>query len=307
MPDQLVPFQAQITGTVWAQVDTPGQKTVTATCGESSTDAEVTVIRVTFDTQKVKTGFTKPVPESTISRTLVATVEPASAVESVVMQVSGEDRATFDAPVVDTSTGAITLEVKGKSGTPAGFPNGDTAIEAVVDGHKCAEVPVVVLVPEAIKEPFPEAVGNVQPENLVIDRTTSPASRVRQNRAALVTAWFHWLTVTVEDQFGDVLDDLYQGVEVRERWSGIALEINQSLNATGTYQDPVGVVRTRQPWHVLANSQAAQDWPQAQTLPMIAFRNKQRIRVWVGGHDVGTIRRDVIGTPPNHVEINWPP
>jgi hypothetical protein len=165
-----------------------------------------------------------------------------------------------------------------------------------------------VIVPKRIHRPYPQADGDVDPQNLVLDGSTSPAWwGLPANTVKLVTAWIHWLTVTVEDQFGTVLDDLYEGVEVQEKIGSSAWRsINQPLSADGTYQDPVGVNQWPAVSEVPAGGQAAQDWPTQPTLTMQARRIPQRIGVKVGGHSIGTIRRTVIATPPNHVEVEWP-
>jgi len=298
-------YQASITPTV------PRTYFVEARCGTSSRTFKIYCVRVTFSPNPVRTGFNIPWEQLPILTRVTATVEPAFAMPDVSFDVggtgtAGQTRVTikdFIAPVGNT----YLFNLRAYSATPHQIPGGDTTIRALVKGQVCDEVPVIVVIPRTIHEPFPQADGNVEPENLVLDRDSSPAWRVRRDEVELVTAWFHWLTVTVEDQFGDVLDDIYDRAEVEERVSRVQFDINQQLRGDGTYLDPVGVVSRPPTSRVRADSEAANEWPDEETLTMVASTQNQVIRVLVGGHEIGNIIRDVIATPPNHIRINWPP
>jgi len=294
--------------TFTTQWDTTGSKQVTASCGDSAQTATVTVVRITFGADRIRTGFTKPVSTSTIVHSTFLTCDPPGEVANVTLHVTGEDRVDLQDLQVISGAGQLLFSVKGTRPTSSGIPNGDTTIEARIGGQTCAKIQAIVVVPTKIHEPYPEADGDVAPQNLVLDASTSPAAwGLPPNAVQLVTAWIQWLTIGVEDQFGDDLDELYEGVDVQERVGGVWRSINQTLTGSGTYQDPVFVFSKPAISQVPTGSQAAQDWPTEPTLTMVAFDGVQNIPVRVDGHPIGAIKlRRVIGTPPNHVEIDWP-
>lgn len=111
----------------------------------------------------------------------------------------------------------------------------------------------------------------------------------------------------MDDQWGNALDDVYQGVDIEELYDGSWWDIAQDLSANGTYQDPVGYMVQRQNGIVLKTSQDAQDWPAPPPPPTLPMGSppvqQQRIDVRVGGHQVGQVKRDVTCTAPNHVKV----
>lgn len=218
-------------------------------------------------------------------------------------------------PTVDAQAGTITFTVRGISATPAEHPDGDTSIEAVLNDKVCGTVPAIVVVPSRIKAPFPEADGQVTPENVAINRTTSPALfDVKPPHKGLVTLYGHELDITIQDQFGNDLDGMYQGAEIQEIIRGVGRRpINRTLDAQGTYEDPVGLFATHIPRVVVhQDSDAAQQWPNESPLPMSNIPAPKRDHlqtffVVVGGHTVQPqVRRRVTGTLPDRIQIIWP-
>ena len=190
--------------------------------------------------------------------------------------------------------------------TPSGKPEGDTTIQAKLGNHLCAEAPVVVVVvPKRIRPPYPEADGDVQSENVALYQGSSPAFQsVPQGAVLLSTIYVHWLPITVEDQFQKPLDDLYAGVTVEEKLGLADRDINQKLDSSGGYRDPVG-------WYIEKGRAAKLSDEESQWtgstnyLPMPAVDFRQDIPVKVAGHEVGPIKRRIILTPPRKVEIIW--
>jgi GT2 family glycosyltransferase len=285
---------------------------------------------VTFDHDPVTTGYTKPVPASVIKRTVIASVEPAEMAAAVELNVVGVKRVTIENVVVDGEEGTVTFDVKGKtmtpeeSVTPEGEPIPDCFIQGVVDDTVCREVPVLILVPRRIERAYPEAVGHVAPENVAVHFGTSPAMvDVKLPLVELVTVYGHVLAIRIEDQFGQVLNGLYEGARVEERLTPTSswFDINQPLNSEGTYHDPVGWIAQRTPLRNIVHheSDAARGWPESAThYPMRNIVYTQKIRLRVGGHLIvpppgvpgPAIRlRKVTCTHPGgvpHVKIEWP-
>jgi hypothetical protein len=272
---------------------------------------------VEFDQDPVKTGYTLPRDESTVSRTVVATVVPAEMAESVVLEVTGtvagKKRVELVDIVVNAEAGTITFKAKGKFTTPVGETDA-TMIRAVVDGDECGAVKAIVVVPFRIRRDYPQVTDPtltpVMPENVAIDEKSTPAvPKVRDPFKWLVTTYGHVLTIGINDQFDNELDDLYEGADVQEKFArkGDEYNINRKLDAEGTYGDPVGVIN----WGPIVHKSAAGGWPMADPLPMPLGVQKQDIRVLVGGHQLksGIKNRRVtskIVEGVHHVEIKWP-
>ena len=95
------------------------------------------------------------------------------------------------------------IDVRGKKATPSSKVDGDTTIEARLDGTAFGYANVIVIVPKKICGPcgpppssssssssstFPACPEGAErdPENLVLDKTTSPMIPVATGRVALV-------------------------------------------------------------------------------------------------------------------------
>jgi hypothetical protein len=290
--------------------DTPGSKLVFATCGESSASASVTVVEITFGSDPIRTGFTKPVASSTIASSEFLTCDPPEEVSNVTLHVTGIDRVDIQIIEVIPETGYLLFNVKGTSATPSNKPNGDTTIEARVNGHTCAKAQAIVVVPDRFRQPYPQADGNVDPENLVTDHSTSPAyfGALQANQVKLAICWIQWLTIGVNDQFNEPLDELYEGVDVEEKAGGTWHDINQDLTDSGTYEDPVFYFQQPADPVVNRDSERAVDWPTDPTLAMgVGGSAIQIIPVRVGGHPIGSVNRKWTATPPKHFKVEWPP
>jgi len=211
------------------------------------------------------------------------------------------------------------FEVMGISSTPATMPDGDTELQAVVDGIVVASARIVVVVPKSIAEPFPEYDGNVVPTKRALDLRTKPvAYGAPAGFMGLGTTYLHVQTMTVNDQFGDVLDELYEGSDVTELVEGEIIDINYDLSATGQYKDPVGPVA----WYATL-PKVIEDPMTGQTMDnpelRMAFSNmpflapgalpatSQDAVAVVGGHrlEPNLSARTVEFVPPKRVIIRW--
>jgi GT2 family glycosyltransferase len=295
-----------------------GTYRIEARCGTSFDTFNVIRIKVSFVTNPVRTGFTiqfqgANVIRKGIPQLVEAKVEPASAVESIDFKPGGPNPGRILIEnVVRQADGTVFFYVKGRDDTPANKPNGDTTVDALCDETVIASVQAIVIIPKAIAKPYPQAAGALDPQNLGINRETSPAAYdVPPTKVRLITAWIQWLPIAVNDQFGIRLHNMYSGAKVEERADdGNWYTINQPMSSAGLYLDPVFAFEPRPNSDVLANSQDAQNWPlppPPDPLPMVARSKIQDIPVRVAGHYIGTIVRQVTATPPNQVTIQWPP
>lgn len=291
-----------------------GKVTINATDAvANTTPAEINTIelvvipRVTFDPSPIVTGYSLPVAESTIHRDATATVTPPECANDIQFRITGQNRLK---PIAvgnrDATTGAIALEVFGNSGTPDAVPNGDTTIESFwtpFPAFATGQTQAVVVIPDAIAKPYPQADGIVQGQNILVNNTTSPAANVAAPQVIRMTAYVHWLTIAVNDQFGNRLDALYAGQPVTEFDK---VPMNQNMQADGTYRDPVGkgVVDeiALDPDDPLAIA-----WPNQAPRPLNDSNFvKQHIPVQVAGHEVEAGKeRTLMWLRTGRIIIEW--
>jgi hypothetical protein len=229
-------------------------------------------------------------------QSLKAVVTPASEASKVTLS-AGASLTMSDAA---TSGNTITFKLVGKAKSAA---KGDTKITATYQGATL-DHPVTVVIPAKVATPHDTTGGGVTSENRALDAGTSPAwsSPLANGDVALVTLRARILTITVHDQFGDGLGDVYDGAVVSEG----GLDINRRLTATGTYSDPVGIARLR---GVFAKtSQTAKDWP---TDPLLPFPNASidtSRAVEIDGFSLNpaVVNRTATWTNPSTLTITWP-
>ncbi|MGA2262633.1 MAG: hypothetical protein ABSH28_14510 [Acidobacteriota bacterium] len=262
---------------------------------------------VSFSPDPVKTGYTTD-GSADIKLIVTATVDPKDKTDHVEIKTSGHKRVSVANIQRNQSKGTLAFEVRGKSPTDKNKPDGDTMIEAWIEGKLAGGTPAVVVIPAAIGTPHPQAYGVVQPKNLVTDTTTSPpANRLPAGMVALGTYYQHWLTIPVVDQFGNALDSSYDGVPVTENH----IPINQKMSR-GAYKDPVGRVRNMVP--ARARDPVALAWPIQPPFPL-ALPNGQvtaNVSVEVGGHSLNpavvnrTLKWSTAANGDVTVQIIWP-
>jgi hypothetical protein len=268
----------------------------------------------TLSITRIITGYTLPLPQSTImSETVVLTVRPPDKAGAVQLVVTGQDRVTLINVVRDSVAGTVKFNAKGKSQTPATERDGDTKVEARDGTTILAEARAIVVIPKAVGTPHEQPRGPVIPENTYGDRSTAPPwPTAPTNKVMLYTAFFHHLTIKVEDQFGSPLHKVYAGTAVTEH---AQIPMNKVMSASGTYTDAVGslnrpvnprvdkmVSDPQNPGQQILNPMitAFQAGP---PMPMLARDDTQNIPVQVGGHQLnpGIVNRRVKSTPPNSV------
>ena len=212
------------------------------------------------------------------------------------------------------SHGVITFDVVGKT------PSKQHGDRSLIPHHSTAGnlppspntgFPVTVSIPGAIAGPpnyQHDTTGTLVVQNRALNITTSPALDIDKDHLELDTIYCRFLTITVLDQLGDPLGDLYQGAEVEENLFGTVVSINQYLTATGTYSDPVGAfVRGNT---VPNGDPSIADWlkPGATMRPLTAQSEPQTIAVSVNQFPLtpSVAGRTWTATPPNSITISWP-
>jgi hypothetical protein len=229
-----------------------GRVDVGARCGEGSDlfRSKAIVLKVEFDHDPIKTGYI--FPDSAIDVATDMTVTPATFAEWIEPKAAGVLSRIKPPQVVSfsTQTGRVEFEVGGKEATPKEHKEGDASVvawyvnpesgdELEVSGGDCS-TPVVVVIPRAIKEPHPDASGPIKGENRILGPDSTPTMfDCSENRVMLATVYIHEISVEVVDQFGDLLDPLYNGQGVREQLDKVWHNIHQPIN-NGVYTDPVG-------------------------------------------------------------------
>lgn len=262
---------------------------------------------VSFSPDPIKTGYTKD-GSVDIKVIVTATVDPKDKTDDVEIKISGYKRVTVANIQRNRPKGTVIFEVRGKSPTDKNKRDGDTTIEAWINGKLAGSAPAIVVIPAAIGTPHPQANGLVQPKNLVTDATTSPPAKdLPGGMVALGTSYQHWLTIPVVDQFGNALDSSYDGVPVTESH----LPMNQKMSG-GTYKDPVG--RLRNVATALAGGPVALAWPNQPPSPLAQPNGQDTasVSVEVGGHSLNpavvirTIKWSTAANGDVTVQIIWP-
>src|SRR5215471_7846092 len=76
---------------------------------------------------------------------------------------------------------------------------------------------------------------------IALNINTSPSIvDVDSTEKVLVTVYLRWLTITVRDQFTDLIGDIYLNAEISEALGVSVYSLHQHLTSTSTYVDPVG-------------------------------------------------------------------
>jgi hypothetical protein len=244
---------------------------------------------------------------------LRAVVTPASEAANVIIKVSSK----LQLSNVAHPSGAVTFDVVG---TSASASHSDALISARYSGTTVATAAVEVIVPHNVSATH-DTVGNgLVIENRALDASTSPAILfLLPGQVQLSTIYVRFLNVTVCDQFGGLIGELYQGAEVSEFVSrdGQFHSINQFLTSVSTYSDPEGAFVTAT--IVAAGSNAANQWPNQARKPAPSGCNLgplESTRVKVDGFELSpaidnrqwTLCGNGLSftSPPVTLTISWP-
>jgi len=159
------------------------------------------IIKVDFDKSPVKAGICLDGASHDVRGTVMATITPKGIADKVSFESSNPNRATVteDGRVDHGNSKVVTLKVTGVSATPKSEPDGDTELRAVVCGQVCSSNNILILVPETQSH----AVGSYSLQNYVTDGNTK-----------LWTKMSSIVTITIRDQFGALLDSVYDGEDV---------------------------------------------------------------------------------------------
>ncbi|MFH0938869.1 MAG: hypothetical protein V1899_06275, partial [Planctomycetota bacterium] len=237
------------------------------------------------------------------SRHLTDVITPWEETDNITLSVDGRGISLLN---IQPSFGEIDFDVLATEATGILEP----AIKATHSSGSVFWQYVSVVVPSAIGRSHPQPSGPVNGVNRCADAGTSPAMPgVPAGSCRLITNYDQELQVSVVDQFGETIGDLYKGSAITE-YSAM-IPINQILQPDSTYVDLVGryedknYVRTM----VLTTSTDAITWP---TDPVMLLQRSnplpQNIPVQVDGFSLNpaVINRQVITTPPKNVQIIWP-
>lgn len=210
----------------------------------------IDVIKVEFkdemgnDPDGMKVGVTTGTADR--SRTITATVEPASQTSNVTVKVSkGSDK--LSVKNINPGNGTITFQVEG-IGMEGSKAEKDCTFEAEVDGKPAATADVTVVVPKKLTQ----SKGTFYTKNIQANSGTTPAQPKTPGPllATLETFYGFPVTVTVMDRFGNPIVDpnnphLYLAAPVFEAFivKGATYKpapINLKISASSDYVDPVG-------------------------------------------------------------------
>lgn len=195
----------------------------------------------------------------------------------------------------------------------------DSSIQA--NGIAAGSVPITVIQPTSIYDPgnnhgFPSA-ADVYTENVALGRFgTTPADfNANIGFVRLWTLAARKIPITILDQFGKKLDDLYQKAKVRESVPNIGngMDINVRLGTDGSYVDLVGGGGISDFTNYAVAAQAVIDWKTKgipNGIPQITAQ-QQTIEVAIAGMTlIKKISRTVTVSPISvssyHIIIDWP-
>lgn len=193
-------------------------------------------------------------------RTVQVVVKPASEVEKVTLveklEKPEDGRLEISILSRDTNRGVITFTVIGKTERASKLPKTDKDFAVIVAKHTASgaetRAAVSIVVPTNLATPHeaPKGLPSVK-KNLVVGRNTAPPDPLQgEMRGVRATIYAFDLRLTVTDQFGELIGDLYKGSSIfetidRDRTEGkdlVRVNINRMLEQDSTYIDPVGVI-----------------------------------------------------------------
>jgi hypothetical protein len=294
---------------------------------------EQSEVRVTFSPDPAKTGFVGDGAgnfQSALLRHIIATVSPPSARDDITFSRMYEADGTgrigdFWATIVDGADDAWEFDVGGTYESSTNYPWGDIILLAWYKNSKDVGTGrVIVQIPYKIGTPHEQKSGAVAPHNIGMNINSSPSAPLAANLARLVTSYYQEITVTVVDQFGELLQDEYAGQGVSELM-GTWMPLNQNLASDSTYVDRCGgctelyiggadpIVPYNGPERAAWESQNAfviygQPIPANLILPLNTLQDTSTIDVKVAGHVLveGVVNRTVTCTAPDQVGVVWP-
>jgi hypothetical protein len=161
--------------------------------------------QVTFDKKVVKAGISHISKD--VRGTITATIKPKSAAPKVTFISTNKARATVseESRIDGTDSTTVTLRITGVVATPIDKPKGDAQVQALFAGKKIGlKVPALVVVPTTQDH----KIGQTTLVNTSGQMTSFPFKFV------LTTDVTNIVSITISDQFGQILDSAYDGTDV---------------------------------------------------------------------------------------------
>lgn len=187
-------------------------------------------------------------------------------------------------------------------------------------GTRLAGLPITASIPKLIALPKPSGKGRVTPINMALDANTSPrAGNVAAGRVILGTSYGFVFKVQILDQFGEALGPLYLDAKVSETIPSQKLYegyINQVLDSSGCYSDPVGITVYRQYSQEFGGDEfgtlrhddpLVKDWVSQPPMPMPSqYYDEESVDIFVDGFPISNSGiRKIRGIPPDTVVVEW--
>lgn len=246
---------------------------------------------------------------------LRAVITPANEAANVTITSNNKLTVTQGA----TSNGVINFDCVGKNQSGS---HGDGTIKANHTGMVIGTAAVDVLVPHNVSATHDLIGAGPAIFNLAEWTGSSPVFLgLGANQRRLITFYGRFLKITVCDQFGGLMGDLYMGAEISEL-VGTPVSINQTLQSDSTYADPVGAELPNQNVGtngITSDATAISAWPTAALIPFpntSATSDPQSVQVRVDGFILNpsianrrvTVAGDGVSTssPPVTITITWP-
>ncbi|NNM85541.1 MAG: hypothetical protein HKL96_07280 [Phycisphaerales bacterium] len=279
--------------------------------GKAGPDGLTSAI-VTFSPDPIETGADKmPQQQAAIFVPVTATVAPKDIVSSVSVNnfstlPGGTGSAGVDNSHPNISTGQITFDLYGITGTAPSMPTGDVKLQAKDGSTVLGSVLVTVEVPKAIGTPHPTFNHTVTSENKALDASSVPAYwGLNAGQVELYTMAGTALRIKVIDQFGDRLGSIYNEQAVYEGGKSINVTVSN-----GYYSDYVGIgkqapVNTPNPCP--NGSPAEQNFLAGPTLAIPNGSATQNIQVEIAGFTLNpSVVKRTVTYNNGTLTVTWP-
>lgn len=212
--------------------------------------------------EPLRIGLTTKANKRTVS--LRAVVTPANSVETKDIDIIINKGKILKISNQKNNNNIITFDVDGEFSTLPELP-----IVMIQAKHKSlgilGSVVYRVVVPNKVDPEHDTEGQGVESGNLAQNETTSPAEpQANEKQAMLVTYYVRFLKIRLLDQYGESLEDIYNGSKVEESTDGKGfVSLNQPIQSGGVFLDPVGF--TIPPFDknllVTKDSDEAKKWP----------------------------------------------
>lgn len=189
--------------------------------------------------EPLRIGLTTKANKRTVS--LRAVITPADSVEPKDIDIIINKGRVLKISNQKNDNNIITFDVDGEFSTLPELP-----IVMIQAKHKSlgilGSVIYRVVVPDKVDPAHDTEGQGVESGNLAQNETTSPAEpQANEKQAMLVTYYVRFLKIRLLDQYGESLEDIYNGSKVEESTDGKGfVSLNQPIQSGGVFLDPVG-------------------------------------------------------------------